>query len=309
MALWQGHPCPVDTFLFYFYTERSLHSCRYSMESLHWGSSTEYPLSAIHHNLFITRLLGSKVKTLLAKWWCCIQTKWSYFYIICTFFVSIQYLWGPSLNHLISEAFYKEDPVYVYWCKNDKTIFWILTLMEISWLLLSRNPRDSLEYFEISVPLHIRFAELKKTINQTTTFNKWICISTPEVKRYIENIVEKEQFLLFSTIFWYLLLDFHVGTGTRFSLRDKWLFEISEVEITRDYCMLWKLLQCQWHRVCLSIFRAELINPDWVELNQSRGYESYEHKLFMRYTGKGTYFQIGHLFETEKYWYHSYFCI
>ena len=31
----------------------------------------------------------------------------------------------------------------------------------------------------------------------------------------------------------YLLLDFHVKTGTRFSLRDKQLFEISEVEITR----------------------------------------------------------------------------
>ena len=42
--------------------------------------------------------------------------------------------------------------------------------------------------------------------------------------------------LLFSTIFCYLLLDFHVKTGTRFLLRDKRIFEISEVEITRvDY--------------------------------------------------------------------------
>ena len=31
----------------------------------------------------------------------------------------------------------------------------------------------------------------------------------------------------------YMLLDFHVKAGTRFSLRDKRLFEISEVEITR----------------------------------------------------------------------------
>ncbi|KAL4236842.1 Glucosyltransferase-like protein [Mactra antiquata] len=29
---------------------------------------------------------------------------------------------------------------------------------------------------------------------------------------------------------------------------------------------------------------AKYINPDWVALNTSRGYESYQHKLFMRYT-------------------------
>ena len=44
-------------------------------------------------------------------------------------------------------------------------------------------------------------------------------------------------FLLFSPIFCYLLLDFHVKTGIKFSLRDKRLFEISEVEITRVYCI------------------------------------------------------------------------
>ena len=40
-------------------------------------------------------------------------------------------------------------------------------------------------------------------------------------------IAPLKQFLLFSTIFCYLLLDFHIQTGTRFSLRDKRLFEIS----------------------------------------------------------------------------------
>ena len=45
-----------------------------------------------------------------------------------------------------------------------------------------------------------------------------------------------EQFLLFSTIFYYLFLDFHIKTGTRISLQDKRLFEISEVEITRVDC-------------------------------------------------------------------------
>ena len=39
-----------------------------------------------------------------------------------------------------------------------------------------------------------------------------------------------------STIFYYLMLDFYVKTGTRFSLRDKRLFEITEVEITRVDC-------------------------------------------------------------------------
>ena len=29
---------------------------------------------------------------------------------------------------------------------------------------------------------------------------------------------------------------------------------------------------------------AARLNPDWVVLNASRGHESYEHKLFMRYT-------------------------
>ena len=40
---------------------------------------------------------------------------------------------------------------------------------------------------------------------------------------------------LFYNIF-HLLLGFHVYAGTRFSLRDKRLFEISEVEITRVNC-------------------------------------------------------------------------
>ena len=45
------------------------------------------------------------------------------------------------------------------------------------------------------------------------------------------------QFLLFSTVFCHLLLGLHVKTGTRLSLRDKRLFEISEVEITRVGCI------------------------------------------------------------------------
>ena len=51
-------------------------------------------------------------------------------------------------------------------------------------------------------------------------------------------IAPEEQFLPLSTIFYYLMLDFYVKTGIRFSLRDKRLFEITEVEITRVDCMI-----------------------------------------------------------------------
>ena len=46
------------------------------------------------------------------------------------------------------------------------------------------------------------------------------------------------EFLPLSTIFYYLMLDFYVKTGIRFSLRDKLLFEITEVEITRVDCIM-----------------------------------------------------------------------
>ena len=51
------------------------------------------------------------------------------------------------------------------------------------------------------------------------------------------NCSPQEQFLFFSTIFHNLILDFCVITRTRFFLRDKRLFEITEVEITRVDCI------------------------------------------------------------------------
>ena len=50
-------------------------------------------------------------------------------------------------------------------------------------------------------------------------------------------IAPEEQFLLLFTIFCYLILDLYVKRGIRFSLRDKRLFEITEVEITRVDCI------------------------------------------------------------------------
>ena len=45
---------------------------------------------------------------------------------------------------------------------NHVDIFLIFPQNIYSRLSLSRSPRDSLKYFMISVPLHIRFAELRK---------------------------------------------------------------------------------------------------------------------------------------------------
>ena len=55
------------------------------------------------------------------------------------------------------------------------------------------------------------------------------------------DIAPEEQFLVLSTICCYLMLDFYVKTRIRFSLRDKGLFEIIEVEIRRVDCMFMKL--------------------------------------------------------------------
>ena len=55
-------------------------------------------------------------------------------------------------------------------------------------LSVSRIPRDSLKYFEISVPRHIRVEGVGKTINRTTAFNKWVCNLTPEVRDIFVNI-------------------------------------------------------------------------------------------------------------------------
>ena len=49
-------------------------------------------------------------------------------------------------------------------------------------------------------------------------------------------IALEEQFLPLSTKFYYLMLDFYVKTGIRFFLRDKRLFEITKVKITRVDC-------------------------------------------------------------------------
>ena len=56
---------------------------------------------------------------------------------------------------------------------------------------------------------------IEENTNRTTTFNKCICNWTLEIRDILKilwkrgEIAHLEQFLLFSTIFCYLLLDFH----------------------------------------------------------------------------------------------------
>ena len=80
-------------------------------------------------------------------------------------------------------------------------------------------------YFDISV------CRTEENTNRTTKFLKWTCNFTPLVR----NICWKycgtwEKYF----ITWFY---FYVKTGIRFSFRDKRLFEITEVEITRVDCI------------------------------------------------------------------------
>ena len=69
-------------------------------------------------------------------------------------------------------------------------------LWKYSRLSLSRIPRDNLKHFEVSVPRHISVAQVREKINPTTTFNKWICNLTPEVRLYWKYCGKQEKLLL-----------------------------------------------------------------------------------------------------------------
>ena len=79
-------------------------------------------------------------------------------------------------------------------------------------------------------------------------------------------ISPEEQFLLLPTIFCYLMLDFYVKTRIRFSLRDKRLFEIIEVEITRVDCIVIENLFYKFLIITES-FTKKNITPDNIETN------------------------------------------
>ena len=58
--------------------------------------------------------------------------------------------------------------------------------------------------------LTYQICRIGEMVNGTTRFHKWICNLTFDCRNILKNIMEKRRFLLFSTIFWYLLLDFHI---------------------------------------------------------------------------------------------------
>ena len=119
----------------------------------------------------------------------------------------------------------------------------LLKLKTYSRLSLSRNRRDPLKHFDISVFRHIRFVVLRKKQLELPNFTNDYVIGLLKLEIYMENIWKRgeiapqEQFLLFSTIFCNLILDLCVKTRTRFSFRDKQVFEITEAEITRVDCI------------------------------------------------------------------------
>ena len=81
-----------------------------------------------------------------------------------------------------------------------------------------------------------------KNIEKQPNFTNEVCNLIPgdrdalKIFCYRGEIAHHEQFLLLTKIFCYLLLDFHVKTGIRFSPRGKRLFEITEIEITGVDC-------------------------------------------------------------------------
>ena len=119
--------------------------------------------------------------------------------------------------------------------KQQKNSFYNLRLQ--STLVIS-NTKGSLKYFKRSVSTYqISRIEKNKSNNRISQiemqFDSWS-------KRYIENIAEngrnlmllRSNFSSFPQYFCCLFSDFYFKTGTWFSLRDKRLFDISEVEIT-----------------------------------------------------------------------------
>ena len=76
-------------------------------------------------------------------------------------------------------------------------------------LSLSQIPRDSLKLFEISVPRNIRVAEVRKTWNQTTSFNNEYVIWLLKLETYWKYCGKEEKLLLrsnFSSFLQYFVI-------------------------------------------------------------------------------------------------------
>ena len=111
--------------------------------------------------------------------------------------------------------------VYSAKCTNMKLLFsgvcqWFLWAIKVIWVwkgrfynysrfLLSQSPRVSLKHFEKSVPRYIKFAELRKKLNNhISQLNSNL---TPEVRDILKILWKRREI---ATVFCYLLLDLHV---------------------------------------------------------------------------------------------------
>ena len=130
-----------------------------------------------------------------------------------------------------------------------------VTLNELQSTLVISNSKGLSETLPDIRTSTYQFAEMRKTINRTAHLTNEYVIWLLKLEIYWKYCGNEEKLLLrsnlsFFTIFCYLLLYVPVKAGTRFSLRDMRLFEMSEVEITRVDCLLVLRLRLQHKRSC-----------------------------------------------------------
>ena len=100
-----------------------------------------------------------------------------------------------SLRCRQEETFYpwlsKMHPVKILVKLRECTDFALSTCPKVNFLTLRlviqstpviSNFKGLVKHFEISLLRHIWVERVRKTLNRTTTFNKWICNLTPEVR-------------------------------------------------------------------------------------------------------------------------------
>ena len=135
-------------------------------------------------------------------------------------------------------------PLIAYtWRKSAYRVYVQMHMYKIQSTLViskSKGPSEILRDIRTST---YQMCKTEENTNRTTKFHKWTCNLTPLVRnicwKYCGNgrNCSLGAILPLSTKFYYLMLDFCVKTGIRFSLRDKRLFEITEVEIMRVDCI------------------------------------------------------------------------
>ena len=106
-------------------------------------------------------------------------------------------------------------------------------------------------------------------IIRTTTFNNIYVIRLLKLEIYWKYCGKEEKILLFSTIFFNRLLDFHVWVETKFSLRYKRLFEMSEVEITRVNCTILVRFTCFTNQIKIRAVALQRSSLEWQSISNT----------------------------------------